>query len=49
MERERKDTYPKGYRKSILDDYGLDDDEVFDVIEDEIDLNTPLQLPKPNQ
>ena len=49
MERERKDTYPKGYRKSILDDYGLDDDEVFDVIEDEIDLNTPLQLPNPNQ
>ena len=49
MERERKDTYPKGYKKSILDDYGLDDNEVFDVIEDEIDLNTPLQLPKPNQ
>ena len=49
MKREYKNTYPKGYRKSILDDYGLDDDEVFDVIEDEIELNTPLQLPKPNQ
>lgn len=48
LERERFDTYPKNYRRNYLEDYGLNDEDVLDVIDEELD-DDPLLLPPPNQ